>query len=96
MSVQYDQIICNGAAVRPFESGVRRSEKKKYMYDAGEMTLASRHVEQWFRTDDLHFLVVGISDAALTAACDGGQPNLRYGPKLVDARVSELIIGAVT
>jgi len=37
------------------------------------------------------FLVVGISDAALTAACDGGKADLRYGPKLVDARVGELI-----
>jgi hypothetical protein len=48
-------------------------------------------VEHWFRTDDLHLLVVGISDAALTAACDGGKADVRYEPKLVDARVGELI-----
>ena len=74
------------SAVRPdylqsgsFELGVRRSEMKKYAYDAGEMILAPRHVDHWFRTDDLHLLVVGNSDAALTAACDGGQADLHYG-----------------
>ncbi len=74
-----------------FEAGVRRSEMKKYAYDAGEIILAPRHVEQWFRTEDLHLLVVRISDSALSAACDGGKADLRYGPKLVDARVGELI-----
>src|SRR5260370_14893151 len=88
-SVQYDQIICMVLRSGSFESGVRRSEMKKYAYDAGEMILAPRHVEHWFRTDDLHLLVVGISGAALTAACDGGKADLRYGPKLVDARVDE-------
>ena len=90
-SVQYDQIICVVLRSGSFESGVRRCEMKKYAYDAGEMILTPRHVEHWFRTDDLHLLIVGISDAALTAACDGGKADLRYGPKLVDARVGELI-----
>ena len=90
-SVQYDQIICMVLRSGSFEAGVRRSEMKKYAYDPGEMILAPRHVEQWFRTDDLHLLVVALSDAALTAACDGGKADLRYEPKLVDARVGELI-----
>ena len=91
MSVLYDQIICMVLRSGSFEAGVRRSEMKKYAYDAGEIILARRHVEQWFRTEDLHLLVVRISDAALSAACDGGKADLRYGPKLVDARVGELI-----
>jgi AraC family transcriptional regulator len=91
MSVLYDQIICMVLRSGSFEAGVRRSEMKKYAYDAGEIILAPRHVEQWFRTEDLHLLVVRISDAALSAACDGGKADLRYGPKLVDARVGELI-----
>ena len=65
-SVQYDQLICMVPRSGSFESGVRRSEMKKYAYDAGEMILAPRHVEQWFRTDDPHLLVVATSDAALT------------------------------
>ena len=56
---------------------MRRSEMKQYAYDAAEMILAPRNVDQWFRTDDLHLLVVCISDAALTAACDGGKADLR-------------------
>lgn len=66
-------VWCSGPA--PL-SRARRSEMKKYAYDAAEMILAPRHVEQWFRTDDLHLLVVSISDPALTAACDGGQADL--------------------
>jgi hypothetical protein len=81
-SVQYDQIICMVLRSGSFESGVRRSEMKKYAYDAAEMILAPRHVDQWFRTDDLYLLVVGISDAALTAACDGCPADLRYGGRL--------------
>jgi AraC family transcriptional regulator len=91
MSVLYDQIICMVLRSGSFEAGVRSSEMKKYAYDAGEIILAPRHVEQWFRTEDLHLLVVRISDAALSAACDGGKADLRYGPKLVDAQVGELI-----
>jgi hypothetical protein len=79
------------ACWRPRRNRIVGSWRSKYAYDAGEIILAPRHVEQWFRTDDLHLLVVAISDAALTAACDGGKADLRYGPKLVDARVGELI-----
>src|SRR5580692_1933978 len=90
-SVEYDQIICMALRPGSLEAGLRHSEMKKYVYDAGEMILCPRYVEQWSRADELHLLVVGISDAALTAACDGGKADLRYGPKLVDARVGELI-----
>jgi hypothetical protein len=57
-------------ALRPgsFELGLRRSEMIRLTYDAGEMSLVPRHFEKWFRTDDLHYLSVGISDAALTGS----------------------------
>jgi AraC family transcriptional regulator len=76
-----------------FEASLRRSEMQKFIYDAGETILARRHVEQWFRTNDLHLLVIGISDAALTAACDGtsGEVELRSEPKLANARVGALV-----
>lgn len=77
---KYDQRSCTVLRSGSFESGARRSEMKKYAYDGGRNDPGPRYVEPWFRTDDLHFLVVGISDAALTAACDGGQADLRYGP----------------
>lgn len=48
-AVQYDQLICMVLGAGSFEAGVRRSEMKKYAYDAGEIILAPRHVEQSFR-----------------------------------------------
>jgi AraC family transcriptional regulator len=63
-------------------------------FGAGEMCLVPRHFETWVRTDDLHYLYlsVGISDAALAAACDGtrGDVELRRVKSLVDARVGAL------
>jgi hypothetical protein len=54
------------------ELGLRRSEMMRLTFGAGEMCLVPRHFETWVRTDDLHYLYlsVGISDAALVAACD--------------------------
>jgi AraC family transcriptional regulator len=92
-SVQHEQILCMMLRPGCFEAGSRRREMKKFVYDAGEMILARRHVEHWFRTDDLHLLVVGISDAALGTACDGtsGEVELRSQPKLVNPCVGALI-----
>src|SRR6266481_142923 len=58
-----------------------------------EMSLIPRHLEKWFRNEDLHGLCVGISDAALTAASDGtsGEVELRRADKLVDARLGALV-----
>jgi hypothetical protein len=78
-------------ALRPgsFELGLRRSEMIRLTYDAGEMSLVPRYFEKWFRTDDLHYLSVGISDAALTAAADGtsGEVELRRADNLSDHRL---------
>src|SRR5215469_12256759 len=75
------------------EIGWRRSELTKFAYGAGEIMLPSRHVETWARTDSLQYLSVGISDAALRAACDGmaSEVELRSALKLEDARVGALV-----
>jgi AraC family transcriptional regulator len=75
------------------EMGLRRSEMKRHTYDAGEMSLIPRHLEKWFRNEDLHGLCIGISDAALTAASDGssGEVELRRADKLVDPRLGALV-----
>src|SRR4030088_3430533 len=82
-------------ALRPgsFELGLRRSEMIRLDYDAGEMSLVPRHFEKWFRTDGLHYLSVGISDAALTEVADGtsGEVELRRTDHLVDARLRALV-----
>jgi AraC family transcriptional regulator len=81
-------------ALRPgsIEIGLRRSDMMRLTADAGEMSLIPRHLEKWFRNEDLHYLSIAISDAALTAACDGtsGEVELRRANSLVDARVCAL------
>ena len=75
------------------EMGWRRSELTRFDYGSGEIILARRHVETWARTDDLHYLSIGISDAVLGAVC-GGAPSeveLRNAPKLEDKRVVALV-----
>jgi AraC family transcriptional regulator len=59
----------------------------------GSFELGPRHFEKWFRTDELHYLSVGISDAALTAAADGtsGEVELRRADNLADARLRALV-----
>jgi AraC family transcriptional regulator len=66
---------------------------KRHTYDAGEMSLIPRHLEKWFRNEDLHGLCIGISDAALAAASDGtsGEVELRRADKLVDPRLGALV-----
>ena len=90
--VRHEQAF--GMALQPgsVEVGSRRSEMSRKTYNAGEIFLHYRHVEQWIRADALHYLSIVISDAALTAACDGinGEVELHPIGKLVDARVSAL------
>jgi AraC family transcriptional regulator len=76
------------------EVGARRSEMRRLTFGTGEMCLVPRHVETWLRTDDLCYLYlsVGISDAALAAACDRtrGDVEFRRVGSLVDARLGAL------
>ena len=79
MWVKHQPVLAMALRPGSFELGLRRSEMIRLTYDAGEMSLVPRYFEKWFRTDDLHYLSVGISDAALTAAADGtsGEVELR-------------------
>ena len=75
------------------EMGWRRSELTRFDYGAGEIILARRHVETWVRTEGLHYLSLGISDAVLRTVCDGtaSEIELRNAPKLEDKRVVALV-----
>ena len=75
------------------EMGWRRSELTRFDYGAGEIILARRHVETWVRTEGLHYLSLGISDAVLRTVCDGtaSEVELRNAPKLEDKRVVALV-----
>jgi hypothetical protein len=73
MLVQHQPVLVMALRTGSIEIGLRRSEMMKLTFGVGEMCLLPRHFETWVRTDDLHYLYlsVGISDAALAAACDG-------------------------
>jgi len=95
MWVQHQPVLFMALRTGSAEVGLRRSEMMRLTFGAGEMCLVPRHFETWVRTDDLHYLYlsVGISDAALAAACDGtrGDVELRRVESLVDARVGALV-----
>src|SRR5258708_17904075 len=92
--VQHQRVLMVALRTGSAEVGLRPSEMMRLSFAAGEMCLVPRHLETWVRTDDLHYLYlsVGISDAALAAACDGtrGDVELRRVERLVYARVGAL------
>jgi AraC family transcriptional regulator len=95
MWMQHQPVLIMALRTGSAEVGLRRSEMMRLTFGAGEMCLVPRHFETWVRADDLHYLYlsVGISDAALAAACDGtrGDVELRRVESLVDARVGALV-----
>jgi hypothetical protein len=77
------------------EIGLRRSEMAKFTYDAGKMILSRNYQEKWVRVGSLYLLILGNSDAALTAAGDGisGALELRVTSRLGDDRPRALVTG---
>src|SRR4029077_13871282 len=57
-----------------------------------DIRLLSRHLEKWIRIEGLEFLAIGISDTALTAACEqtDGEIELRTAEHVIDARIGGL------
>ena len=93
MRLYHDQMLAMLLQPGSIEMGWRRSQLSRFTYDAGEIILARRHVETWVRSDNLHYLSVAISDAALRSAGDGmaSEVELRNMPKLADTRVGALL-----
>src|SRR6266478_4036975 len=93
MWVKHQPVLATALRRGSVEMDLRRSEMKRHTYDLGEMSLIPRHLEKWFRNEDLHGLCIGISDAALAAASDGtsGEVELRRADKLVDPRLGALV-----
>jgi len=89
--VEHQPVLGLVCSLARSEVGLRRSEMKKFTYDAGEIRLTPR-IEKWFRIDDLYFLSITISDTALAAACEGtnGLVELRGADTVLDTRVSAL------
>ena len=93
MWVKHQTVLAMALRSGSLEMGLHRSEMRKLAYDAGAMALVPRHLEKWFRNEDLHALCVAISDAALTAASTGasGDVELRRVDNPVDARLGALV-----
>jgi AraC family transcriptional regulator len=91
--VKHQPVLALALRRGSIEMGLRRSEVIRVTYDAGDISLVPRHLEKWFRNEDLQALCIAISDAALTAASDGasGEVELRRTDKLVDARLRALV-----
>jgi len=93
MWVEQQPVLAMVLRTGSIELGLRRSEMIRLTADAGEMSLIPNHLEKWVRNEDLHYLSIAISDAALTAASDGtsGEVELRRTDNLVDARLRALV-----
>src|SRR5712664_2899374 len=91
--VKHQPVLAMALGPGSIEVGSRRSEMRRLRFDAGEMSLVPRHLEKWFRNEDLHGLCIAISDAALTAASDGpsGEVELRRVDNLADGRLGALV-----
>jgi AraC family transcriptional regulator len=90
--VEHQQVLALTLRAGSIDVGMRRSEMRRFTYDVGGMRLLSRHVEKWVRIDDLEVLSIGISDTALTSACErpDGEVELRSADHVVDARIAGL------
>jgi AraC family transcriptional regulator len=93
MWVKQQPVLAMALRTGSIELGLRRSEMIRLTADAGEMSLIPNHLEKWVRNEDLHYLSIAISDAALTAASDGtsGEVELRRTDNLSDARLGALV-----
>jgi len=93
MWVKDQAVLAMAFRAGSIEMGLHRSEMTRVTYDPGAMALVPRHLEKWFRNEDLHALCVTISDAALAAASNGasGEVELRRVDNLVDARLGALV-----
>ena len=94
MWVQRQPFLMMALRTGSIEIGLRRSGMMRHSFGAGAICLMPGHYESWFRTGDVNYLYlsVGISEAALAAACDGtiGDVELRRVENLVDGRVGAL------
>ena len=93
MRVQDEHVLAMMLRHGAIEVGSRRSTMQRKTFQAGEMCFLPRHSERWVGSGNQERLLLGISDAALTAAREGirGTVELGHWCKMVDARLAALI-----
>src|ERR1700742_4202630 len=91
--VRHDQAFAMMLGPGSIEWGSKRSALEKFDYGACDLALCHRHEGEWVGLMNVPHLQLGISDAALLAACDepGGEVELGPRRKFADSRLSALV-----
>src|SRR5712672_342550 len=90
--VRHDQAFAMMLGPGSIEWGSKRSTLEKFAYTAGDLALCDRHNGEWVGLMNVPHLQLGISDAALMAACEepNGEVELRPHRKFADSRLGAL------
>jgi AraC family transcriptional regulator len=93
MRVQDEHVVAMMLRHGAIEVGARRSTMQRVTFQAGEMGFLPRHSERWVGNGNQERLLLGISDAALSAAREGTRSTVELGHKckMVDVRLGALI-----
>ena len=91
--VRHDQAFAMMLGRGSIEWGTKRATLEKFDYAAGDLALCDRHVGEWVGLMATPHLQLGISDAALLAACDepNGEVELHPHRKFADSRLGALV-----
>src|ERR1700726_3305822 len=91
--VRHDQAFAMMLGPGSIEWGSKRSALEKFAYAAGDLALCDRHVGEWVGLMNVPHLQLGISDAALMAACGerNGEVELQPHRKFADSRLGALV-----
>jgi AraC family transcriptional regulator len=91
--VRHDQAFAMMLGPGSIEWGSNRSTLEKFHYTACDLALCHRHEGEWVGLMNVPHLQLGISDAALIAACQepNGEVELRPHRKFADSRLGALV-----
>jgi AraC family transcriptional regulator len=91
--VRHDQAFAMMLGPGSIEWGSKRSALERFTYTAHDLALCDRHQGEWVGLMNVPHLQLGISDAALMAACDkpNGEVELCPHRKFADSRLGALV-----
>jgi len=93
MRVQDEHVLAMMLRHGAIEVGESRSTIQRVTFQAGAIGFLPRHSERWVGSGNQERLLLGISDAALSAAREGirGTVELGHWCKMVDVRLAALV-----
>ena len=91
--VRHDQAFAMMLGPGSIEWGSKRTALEKFDYAASDLALCDRHQGEWVGLMNVTHLQLGISDAALIAACDEPTDEIELRPhrKFADSRLGALV-----